>query len=187
VLDVFSNRFHGTGLYDPGSNISAISSDALEHLENSSFVPCKGNFNTVNGQGKTLGITYLPLKIFNITKKVILYVLDSKSCSYDFIIGLDLIPVFRLALDHELKLSQGIDSDFSLHNVNLSQYDFSSKVSHLDKSKSSMLHSVLNEYSHVFAQHAFDNGNFSGDYSSFIQCLHKQETLSLYPSGSARN
>lgn len=163
MLNVYSNGFQGKGLYDPGSNMSAISSDALKRIENSSFIPCNGKFNTVNGEGKTLGVTFIPLKIFNITKKVILYVLDSKSCKHDFIIGLDLIPVFKLALDHELNLSQKTNTELSIHNVNLSQYDFCSKVSHLDKVKSKVLCSVLNKHSHVFAKHAFDNGTFTND------------------------
>jgi len=100
VLDVSSDKFQGRGLYDPGSNVSAISSNALKRLENNIFVPSKGKFDTVNGEGCTLGVTFIPLKIFNITKKVVVYVLDSKLCKHDFIIGLDLIPVFRLTLDH---------------------------------------------------------------------------------------
>lgn len=48
----------------------------------------------------------LDIKILDITKRVLLYVLDSNSLIFDFIIALDLIPIFRLALDHELVLSQ---------------------------------------------------------------------------------
>ena len=163
VLDVTSGKFQGKGLYDPGSNASAISSDALKRLENSLFVPCKGKFDTVNGEGHTLGITFIPLKIFNITQKVVVYVLDSKFCKYDFIIGLDLIPTFKLGLDHTLKISQisNVGIKPSYNKLDVYQYDFHAKVSHLDDVKSNEIQSLLRENSKAFAKHAFDVGNIT--------------------------
>ena len=42
----------------------------------------------------------------DIERKVVLYVLSSDSCPYNYIIGLDSIPKFRLSLDENLKISQ---------------------------------------------------------------------------------
>jgi len=127
-LDVSIGDNIGTGLYDPGSNASIISLATLKKFNIDNFIPIKSTFNTVNGQGHIKGITILPLTISKIKKEVILFVLDSEFCSHDFIIGLDIIPLFKLSLDHNLSLTQEFEQkNYEVSNT-LSRKTNSSKI-----------------------------------------------------------
>ena len=87
----------GTGLYDPGANISAISLDALKKFSDYKYVPIKSIFKTMSGEGTLLGITVLNIKLNNVSHRCLLYVFSSEKLKYDFIIGLDLIYRFGLS------------------------------------------------------------------------------------------
>lgn len=168
MLDVFVGDFHGKALYDPGSNASTISYDAFRRLKKFSMISAKEKFHTVNGSGNILGITLLPLKILNINKKAIIYVIDSLNCKYDFIIGLDLISSFKLNFHHTLTVSQHpIEIEKSVASskkINLNWHEFMSfetlekKISHLDYQKCNIIKDIIKEFSDVFAKNKYDNG-----------------------------
>ena len=158
----------GTGLYDPGFNASIISEATLKKFKIDKFVPIKSTFNTVNGQGYIKGIIILPLTIFKIKKEVILFVLDSEYCSHDFIIGLDIIPFFKLSLDYNLCLTQEFEQKSyeipnilskgtSSNRVDINWQEFMSyelldfKLEHLDNSKRKNIQDLIIHNSKIFA------------------------------------
>lgn len=95
-----------------------------------------------------------------------LYVLDSNSFNFDFIIALDLIPVFRLALDHNLVLTQSnvptpqlsINSQI-VWNEYLTRDLFDSKIKHLEAKEKTKISTLIFKNFKAFAKHAFDVGN----------------------------
>lgn len=64
------------------------------------------NLITINGVTKTSGLTTIKIKIFNIEKKVDVYIIDKEDFKYDFLIGLDLIEKYKLNQDEKLKITQ---------------------------------------------------------------------------------
>lgn len=68
------------------------------------------NLKTINGVKKTNGMVTLNVKIFNIEKKVNVFVIEEKNFDYDFLIGLDLIKEFQLNQDENLRISQKIQN-----------------------------------------------------------------------------
>jgi len=52
----------------------------------------------------------LKAKIFNIEKKINVFVIDEKNFEYDFLIGLDCIKEFQLNQDENLRISQKIQN-----------------------------------------------------------------------------
>lgn len=169
VLDVFSSDFCGKGLYDPGANISTVLLSTLKKLEKN-YIPIKSKYRTVSGEDNLVGITILPLKIFNIEKKVILYVLDSDSYSYDFIIGLDSIPLFKLSLDENLNISQKENVNIKIQSKSPSEINvicneifnpasIEEKISHLNSKEKKVISNLIKTNDFVFAKNSFDVGN----------------------------
>jgi hypothetical protein len=70
------------------------------------YLQANKKIDTIGGVASIIGITIVNMKIFEITKKVRIYIIRSEFCKHEIILGLDLIPSFRLCLNHELKLSQ---------------------------------------------------------------------------------
>lgn len=66
----------------------------------------KTNLITINGVKKTSGLTTIKIKIFEIEKKVDVYIIDKENFKYDFLIGLDIIKKFKLIQDENLKITQ---------------------------------------------------------------------------------
>jgi hypothetical protein len=130
VLDVFSDDFCGKGLYDPGSNVSLVSLSTLKELRKK-YIPVTRKFSTISGEDRLIGITVLKVRIFNIEKKIIFFVLDSEFCAHDFIIGLDIIPIFQLSLDENLNIEQkfkiNVRNNFPPPASNVND-DFSSQI-----------------------------------------------------------
>lgn len=169
----------GKGLYDPGANASTISLCALKKHKDYKFIPVQSTYNTTSGSGTLLGITMLDITIMNISRRVMLHVLDSPTFSFDFIIALDLIPFFRLALDENLVLTQrNIDKvpysshgTFINHNVIWNDYFsldlFNSKMNHLDSNHKNVISSLIRKNHFAFARHKFDVGNVT-DYECSI-------------------
>ncbi len=145
--------------------MSALSLDALNKLENKNYLPMKKKFRTMSGVDHILGCTLIEITIGKITRKVLVYILDSKFNQYDLVLGLDLIPVFKLSLDENLCLSQGNQALFprpvlnvNWHNIlNIEKFD--DKVSHLDPKKQRVIKDLIQSNSLAFAQHASDVGN----------------------------
>ena len=168
----------GRGLYDPGSNISTISKKFLLSSDQKLFMPLERQFKTLGGQGLIIGITIVNMKILNIYHRVRMYVVIETMSNHDFILGLDLIPIFGLSLNHKLQLSQfkypnksqqpflsnTTNSQLSHHpsinwNEAISNENFNTKVAHLDKGKRLAIHNLINKYCSIFAKNKFDVGN----------------------------
>lgn len=56
--------------------------------------------------GLPRGVTLVNLKIVEITRPVLIFIINSECCKYDIILDLDLISVFRLNLNHNVELMQ---------------------------------------------------------------------------------
>lgn len=162
-------EFCFTGLYDPGANASAISYIAFKRLKNCPFIPDDSFYNTPSGKGCSKGITMLDVSILATSKRVLLHILDAPNLKYDFIIGLDLIPSFGLALDHKLELTQhlsGINvnkqSSIAIHNIwndYMTEESFHLKTSHLNVDRKSVIRNLIEKNNSAFAKNAFDVGN----------------------------
>ncbi len=128
-----------------------------------------------------MGTAYLEVKVFDITRQVALFIIDPKVSKYDFILGLDLISVFKLNLNHELKLTQSSSDGANSNNnitllsstdetnensinneVNFNEFIptelFEAKIDHLDDDKKKILENLIDEFSTVFAKDAYDVG-----------------------------
>lgn len=173
-MDVTVNEFSGKGLYDPGANASAINFSSLKKIKNYSFVPSSSTYSTTSGKGNIIGITVLNVEINSICSRVLLYVIDSSDFSYDFIIGLDLIPTFKLSLDAKLQLFQQTEKlssqvYFVSNNINVNSsslwneynsYDlFKEKVAHLSQENKVIIEKLINSNQSAFAKNSFDVGN----------------------------
>ncbi len=171
MLQIKIGDTFGTGLYDPGANTSVISYSTLQKLKNYNFVPETSSYNTPRGKGTILGKMMFDLSILAISKRVLLYILDSPTMQYDFIIGLDLIPTFGLSLDHNLKLTQHISNitvnDFvnttrsinTIWNNYMTEESFNTKTSHLNVTRKEIIRNLIINNSSAFAKDAFDVGN----------------------------
>lgn len=142
MLDIEYDDFSGKGLHDSGADGSAITLSALKKVKNYKYVPLGSRYNTTSGSGIILGVTLLNLTILNITKPVVLFVIDPPNFRFDFIIGTDYIPEFRLNLDYNLKVTQSEDLNInatllspSIWNDYMSYELFNDKVNHLDEEK----------------------------------------------------
>lgn len=177
VLDVSSDGIFGKCLFDPGSNISAISLKMLKKTKNI-YIPLEKVFNTMSGEDRLIGITIINLKILDITKRVVIYVLNSNFCKFDYILGLDLIPSFNLSLNDSLTILQNVNVKPKPASITLSTIStnssknfqinwnesipvelFETKVSHLDSEKRSIIKNFIEKHSSLFAKDAFDIGS----------------------------
>lgn len=169
------------GLYDSGSNISIINKRMLEFLNLSYFKVKKPEFKMVSGQGKVIGITKLKIKIFNITRTVFVFVLDSPDFSHDFLVGLDLIYEFGLCQDNNLKIFQNTNrkqsrephscNNFYVHSVN--KCNLETSLSHLSSDKQSAIHQLITDYNKAFATSKFDVGGVRGHKAHIKMSEHR--------------
>lgn len=143
------------GIYDSGSNISLINSRLLRLKKDSKNNCNNTNLITINGVKKTKGLVTIKIKIFNLEKKIDVYVIDGRNFKYDFLIGLDIIKEFNLIQDENLKITQKTKSlteeelhmktnilenlDTKKHLINFNEHvkkkEFIMDLSHLDKKK----------------------------------------------------
>jgi len=91
------------GTYDPGSQVSLINSKWIK-IKNMREDVNRIFLKSVNGVNHTNGLVRIRIKIFNIEKEVDIYVVERENFE-DFIIGLDLIPMFKLRLNEDLEVS----------------------------------------------------------------------------------
>ncbi len=71
----------------------------------------------MSGEVKIIGTTLAEIKIFNITRRVAILIIHAESSKYDLIVGLDLIPIFKLNLSYELKLTQSSCENKKNNNI----------------------------------------------------------------------
>lgn len=129
----------------------------------------------MSGAKPFLGALFLNVTIFDVSNRVLAFIADSSSDSFDFVLGLDLIPLFKLSLNKNLKISQDfyndvpVVSDFPLNsniNVNLAQNSnenpnieiFKRKSEHLASENKSILKNFLLQSNDIFAKDSFDVG-----------------------------
>lgn len=133
----------------------------------------------MSGEAAVLGFTLLSLSIGNIESRVLALVIDIPCFKYDFVIGLDLIPTFKLSVSENLVVSQGGSSLLSLSSVSsnsipvltalnvirsvepsfMNSEMLPDKLSHLHNSQRDSLFNLICKFSSSFANHAFDVGN----------------------------
>jgi len=174
------------GLYDSGSNISIINKKLIETLNIKSYKVKNPEFKMVSGRGNVVGITKIKLKIFNLTKEVYVFVLDSPDFGHDFLIGLDLISEFKLCQNQNLKIYQNLKSgrqkpryiNSNVKCVNMCQFDES--LTHLTPDQSLAIKNLIIEFNDAFAKNKFDVGGVKGHEATVKMSEHKYVSRKPY-------
>ncbi|KAK7584083.1 hypothetical protein V9T40_005046 [Parthenolecanium corni] len=132
----------------------------------------------VSGHGKIIGFVIIKVKIFQIYKEVIVFVLDS--FCHDFLIGLDLIKAFQLCQNEDLEILQKvhrryhkIDSFKVDDNLSLNFLELQADLSHLDLEKSQILENLIHNFNHAFAKNKYDVGTVVDHVASLKLTEHK--------------
>lgn len=166
MLQVQFGTFFGKGLLDSGADASAITLRALKKFDKFRYVPANITYNTTSTPGSIIGITALQIKIMNVMKTVILFVIDPQHFHFDFIIGTDCISLFRLNLDHKLNVSQSEPISFNVTSLENNLWNdyfthelFDNKIKHLDGSHRLAISDFIIRNHKVFARDKFDVGN----------------------------
>ena len=158
------------GVYDSGSNVSLINSKLLElktnNLSNSNIT----DLLTINGVTKTSGLTTINIKIFDIEKKVNVYIIDKNKFKYDFLIGLDLIKEFKLIQNENLEITQKNNNNLQDMNNNEQFYINKNTDFSLPDKKNSEIIKLIEKYKSVFAQDKYDVGTVT-DYTARIDLM----------------
>lgn len=168
------------GIYDSGSNISIISKNLLDFLKIKDFKFSNESFKMVSGYGKICGIAKIKVKIFNKTKKVFIFVLDSKYFNYDMLIGLDLIKEFCLCQDANLNIFQHLDRKLSFQHKNwknnpiiVNFLQMQADLDHLDKDKKFKISKIIRDFNATFAQNKYDVGKVRDHVATVKLTEHK--------------
>lgn len=182
------------GIYDSGSNVSLINSRLLKinnkelsHFNNT-------NLKTINGVKKSSGILTLDITIFNVNKKMDVFVIDKENFDYDFLIGLDCIKEFSLIQNENLEISQKvtiqrnesdstetIKSDVEIpkeikpdilinFNESINEENFIIWINHLDYEKQAIIDDLILNNKSVFAKDKYDIGKVK-DYEAHIDLV----------------
>ncbi len=144
----------------------------------------------VSGIGTVCGIVRLNIKIMNICKNVLVFVI--RNFHYDCLVGLDLIKKFRSCQNDELEISQNVlnlESDSNVNNtrkitntkvknlfrVNSNEFiyvrNFQADLDHLDSNKKKIaIEDIINHHKAVFVEHKFDIGTVS-DHEASIKLI----------------
>lgn len=186
------------GVYDSGSNVSLINSKLLKIRGEGNNLN-EANLVTINGVKKTSGLTTLKVKIFEIEKNVDVYIIDEQNFKYDFLIGLDLIKIFKLTQNEELKITQKIylnnknetevedistnmdlkvkesnniiKEEYKINfNEHVKEEDFDMKINHLKEYEKLEINKLINKYKSIFAKNKYDIGTVNG-YEARIDLL----------------
>lgn len=166
----------------------------LKKKENSD--KCKNtDLITINGVKKTKGCTTMKIKIFDIEKKIDVYVVDGKSFKYNFLIGLDIIKEFNLIQNENLEVKQklektlpnnpnmqlclknNLNEDRKRMNNNIINFnehviekDFIMDLSHLNSQQKFEINKLIDKYKSCFARDKYDIGTVK-DYEAHIDLL----------------
>lgn len=126
----------------------------------------------MSGEKKGKGLTTIDLKIFNLTKKFNVIIVDRENFDYDILVGLDAIKEFRLCQDHKLTITQADPSSVCQYKNNnnsaknatvhwneaISTGEFEAKVSHLKRDQQKIIYSLLDKHETIFAKNTYDIG-----------------------------
>lgn len=171
-----NERLDCLGTYDSGSNISVIHPKLLDKLNVKIWRLNNCKFKMVSGHGKILGITKIKVKIFDVTKFVYVFVLDSKDSTHDFIVGLDLIQEFRLRQDENLFISQSttpVNLRRMSYNASINSIQIIVKLDNLSASERSSLFHVIDRFNYAFAKDKFDVGKISSHEAAVKLSEHR--------------
>lgn len=187
------------GIYDSGSNVSLINSRLLK-LKGTGNGLNKENLVTINGVKKTSGLTNLKIKIFELEQNVDVYIIDEKNFKYDFLIGLDMIKMFKLIQNEDLTITQkqsreeanlrkksthlqadnGLeniekeDDNYKEYKINFNEHvkeeEFDLNIKHLNNYQKSKIETLICQYKSVFAKDKYDVGTVNG-YEAKIDLL----------------
>ncbi len=187
-----------SGVYDSGSNISLMNIE-FANKNGIKFSKCDKNFSMVSGTADVFGKTMIKVKMFSITMCVEVFVIKSKNFKYDFLIGLDLIHVFKLCQDNNLNISQ-FNFDINKENnknlvlpnnpdtqsvfVNFNEFikvnNFEANLDHLTKDQGKKIADLINKHKSIFAKDKFDTGTVR-EHEACIKLLeHKYVSRKPY-------
>lgn len=179
------------GIYDSGSNVSLINSKLLHINNKQSKYSCNTNLRTINGVKRAKGIITVDITIFNVKKKMNVFVIDNEHFDYDFLIGLDCIKEFFLIQNENLEISQKVpirryevvsketnksDIDISKEirsdnlinfNENFSNETFKIWINHLNYQQQTVIDDLILHNKSVFAKDKYDIGMVK-DYEAHI-------------------
>lgn len=183
---IVENQIEIMGTYDPGSQVSLINSKWIKIKENTEDVN-RIFLKSVNGVNHTNGLIRIRIKIFNIEKEVEVYIVEREDFE-DFIIGLDLIPIFKLRLNENLEISQKVDEKIEEPkiilreiksktmncSVNFNEHvetdEFRIKIEHLYKEKKVKIERLIDNNKSVFAKDKYDVGTVN-EYEARIDLI----------------
>ncbi|KAK2576958.1 hypothetical protein KPH14_000876, partial [Odynerus spinipes] len=129
----------------------------------------------------------MKIKILNIEKTVDVYIVEREDFE-DFIIGLDLIPMFKLRLNENLEISQKIEKEIEKPKIILSEIknetinslvnfnehvetdEFQTKIEHLDRDKKIKIEQLIDHNKSVFAKDKYDVGTVK-EYEARIDLI----------------
>lgn len=180
------NKIEIMGTYDPGSQVFLINSKWIKKRDNREDVN-KILLKSVSGVNHTNGLVRIRIKIFNIEKEVDVYIVEREDFE-DFIIGLDLIPMFKLRLNENLEVSQKIEKEIEKPKIILSEIkseaincsvnfnehvetdEFQTKIEHLDRNKKIKIERLIDNNKSVFAKDKYDVGTVN-EYEARIDLI----------------
>lgn len=143
-----------------------ITLKALRRVPNYQYITSSLSYNSTSGPGQIIGVTMLDVRILNITKRIILNVIDPKYFDFDIIMGTNYIPSFYLNLDYNLKITQTIPQSINVTvspvpfwNNYMTEESFKNKVEHLNHCDRSAIFDFISRNVKVFAKDRFDVGN----------------------------
>lgn len=138
------------------------------------------NLVTINGVKKTIGLTTIKIKIFDIEEKADVYIIDGEEFKYDFLIGLDIITKFRLVQDENLEITQKKEKDHTNEdydknstpkqeenetnpcsinfNEHIKEEDFKISMSNLNTQQKLEIYNLIDTYKSIFAKDKYDIG-----------------------------
>jgi len=135
----------------------------------------------MSGEAHFVGTAIINLKIFHISHKIQVYVVDKNITNYNLLFGLDIIKLFKLRQDENLEISQAPSDETPLkleaknpkpkiseESENLINWneaipieEFDLKVQHLDNIKRKVIYDLVDEYDTLFAKNNYDVGTVS--------------------------
>lgn len=135
----------------------------------------------------TNGLITIRIKIFNIEKKVDVYIVEREDFQ-DFILGLDLIPIFKLKLNENLQISQKTEEEIKKSEITLNEEEnettsysinfnehvetneFQTNIQYLDKEQKIKIERLIDNNKSVFAKDKYDIGTVN-DYEARIDLI----------------
>lgn len=162
-----------SGLYDPGSNISAMPIQKFKKtLPNKHVYPESREFYTMSGKDSYIGTTNIKTKIFDIEKQLQTRLVKNENFKNDILLGRDAIKKFRLNSDYLGNITQSLpenngsknhietteNKNYINWNENIPFESFVAKTSHLSAEKQKEIKLLIEKYKTVFAKNQYDVG-----------------------------